>query len=163
MSKTRIVAIIIDSILILLTLLFIFGNSLQNVEESTNTSEGVTNIIVEKVEPIKGAVESNKITVDEVEAFTRSLAHVLEFAALGAEFMLLVLLIGLKPLWCGILLSNSSVLVLAVLDEALQTLSDRATELIDIAKDFLGACLGTLFVLMLYAIMLSFKKKQNKV
>lgn len=162
MTKTRIVAIIIDSILILLTLAFIFGNSLQTVEESTNTSEGVTNVIVEKIEPIREAVENNKITVDEVEAFTRSLAHVLEFAALGAEFMLLALLIGLKPLWCSTLLTISLCLVLSILDEATQTLTDRAAEIADVAKDFSGACLGAFGVLCLYGIMLALKKRKEK-
>lgn len=163
MTKARISAIIIDSILILLTLVFIFGNSLQNVEQSTNTSEGVTNIIVEKIEPIKEAVESNKITVGEVEAFTRSLAHVLEFAALEAEFMLLFLLIPLRPLWGGIMLTVSSSLVLSVLDEALQMLNDRAAELVDVGKDFFGACLGVISVLAIYALTVIFIKKRKKI
>ncbi|MEE0969228.1 MAG: hypothetical protein U0M06_07670, partial [Clostridia bacterium] len=61
MSKIRMSAIIIDVIFIILTLAFIFGNSLQKVEESTNISDGVTDI-VESIPPIKEAIEEEKIT-----------------------------------------------------------------------------------------------------
>ena len=91
MSKLRKIAIIINVILIVLTVSIIFRNSLQSAKASTAESEGLTEI-VEKLPPIKEAIENNKITSKDVEISLRSLAHVAEFAALGALSMLLILI-----------------------------------------------------------------------
>ena len=60
MSKKRIIAIVIDLLLIALTLFFIFGNSAKNTEKSGADSEAVTSFI-EQIPPIKEAIENNTI------------------------------------------------------------------------------------------------------
>ena len=66
MSKTVSAAIIIDCILIILTLSFIFGNSLKNVEKSSNDSEKITEI-VEKLPPVQTAIEKEIINKNDLE------------------------------------------------------------------------------------------------
>ena len=92
MSKTVSAAIIIDCILIILTLSFIFGNSLKNVEKSSNDSEKITEI-VEKLPPVQTAIEKEIINKNDLEGIIRSMAHIFEFTLLGAELMLLLLLV----------------------------------------------------------------------
>ena len=160
MTKKRIAAIIIDSILIILTLVFIFGNSLKNVEESTDDSKGVTEI-VEKLPPVHYAIADNKLQKGEIEGFLRSLAHAFEFALLGAEFMLLLLLAGLKPLSLSVYLPFFICLILGVADESLQMLTDRAAEVVDVIKDFAGSLLGGLTVLGIYGLIRIRNRKKN--
>lgn len=161
MSKKRIAAIVIDSILIILTLAFIFGNSLLNVEKSTDASENVSGI-VEKLPPIQSAIEENKITKGEIDGIVRSIAHAIEFSALGAETMLLLLLLGIRPLCLSAFLPFFLCLILGIADESLQMLSDRAAEVVDIIKDFAGSLFGGLAVLGIYGIIRWVKKKKSK-
>lgn len=151
MTKIKISAIIIDSILIILTLSFIFGNSLKNVEKSTNDSMGITEI-VEKLPQVQDAITNNKIKEHHLDGIVRSFAHALEFAVLGAEIMLLFLLIDLKPLYLSVYLPFFICLILGLADESLQMLSDRAAEVTDVIKDFAGAVIGGLATLLLYKI-----------
>lgn len=161
MSKTVSAAIIIDCILIILTLSFIFGNSLKNVEKSSNDSEKITEI-VEKLPPVQTAIEKEIINKNDLEGIIRSMAHIFEFTLLGAELMLLLLLVGLKPLYLSAFLPFFLCLVLALADESLQMLSDRSAEVIDIIKDFSGSALGGLSVLGIYGIICKTKKKSKK-
>ena len=92
MSKKRVVAIIIDLILIFLTLFFIFGNSVKNVEKSSADSQNVTHF-VEQLPPIKQAIEKNILQPGSLEGVIRSLAHFFEFSVLGAELMILLILL----------------------------------------------------------------------
>lgn len=159
MTKTKIAAIIIDSILILLTLVFIFGNSLQGTEKSSEMSESVTEM-VEQLPPVQQAIKENKIQKGSLEGVIRSIAHSIEFAVLGAELMLLLLLVELKPLSLSVFLPFFLCLVLALADESLQMLNDRSAEVVDITKDFVGSIIGGLAVLGVFA--LTRRKKTSK-
>ena len=161
MSKLRKTAIIINVILIVLTVSFIWRNSLKDVSASTADSEGVTEI-VEKSPPIAEAIEKNKITSDDVEVTVRSLAHIVEFAALGALSMLLILIIDPAPFGLWVISSPAFCLIIGIIDECLQLLSDRACELNDIIKDLAGGMLGGLFVLAVFFIARKSYKKQEK-
>lgn len=159
MSKKRVAAIIIDFILILVTLAFIFGNSLKDVESSSNQSEPITEI-VEKIPSVESALENKEITHSQIKSIVRSFAHVAEFALLGALVMILMLLLDVKIPRATITTLVSS-LVVGIADECLQTLTDRSCELIDIAKDFAGSAIGSAFVLMIYLIITTIKKKNK--
>ena len=87
MSKKRIIAIVIDLLLIALTLFFIFGNSAKNTEKSGADSEAVTSFI-EQIPPIKEAIENNKLQPGSLEGPIRSLAHFFEFSILGFQRIL---------------------------------------------------------------------------
>ena len=149
MSKKRIIAIIIDIILILLTLIFIFGNSLKNVEKSGADSESVTSII-EQIPPIKQAIEKNIIQPGSLEGPIRSFAHFFEFSILGAELMLLIILLKCS---CNIKYFLFVVLICFILglsDELIQSFTDRSTEAVDVLKDVCGGAFGAFCVSMIY-------------
>ena len=160
MSKKRICAIIIDLILILLTLIFIFGNSLKNVEESGADSESITSFI-EQIPPIKQAIENNIIQPGSLEGPIRAFAHFFEFSILGAELMLLIILLKSS---CEIKFFLFVVLlcfILGLSDEILQSFNDRSTEAVDVMKDVGGGAFGAFCV---YAIYLRIKRrKTNKI
>ncbi|MBQ8005989.1 MAG: VanZ family protein [Clostridia bacterium] len=151
MTKKRIAAIVIDSLFIIATLLFIFGNSLLDKSDSTDKSDNVTHI-VEKLPPVQSALEEEKITNGDVEAAVRSLAHVAEFGLLGAEVMLLVLLVGLRPLSLSAFLPFFFCLIIGLADECLQLKTDRAAEVVDVLKDFAGSLFGGGGVLVIYGL-----------
>lgn len=159
MTKKRIAAIIIDSILILLTISFIFGNSLMDVKQSTNASDSVTEM-VEKLPPVQNAIQNNKITKNDLDRIIRSFAHIIEFCALGIETMLLLLLAKLKPLSLSVFLPFFFCLILGLADECLQLRTDRAAEVIDVLKDFAGSLVGGLAVLAIYSIISIYKRKK---
>ncbi len=161
MTKRRIAAIVIDAIFIILTLAFIFGNSLLDVDKSNDASGSVTDI-VEKLPPVQNAIENEEITRGEVEAILRSLAHGFEFSVLAAEIMILFLLLRLKtPVVC-LILTLVIVFVLGVADECLQMLNDRSSEMVDVLKDFLGGVFGASAVFLIhYLIGTRIKRKKG--
>lgn len=152
----------IDLILIICTLSFIFGNSFMNVEKSANASQSLTDIVIEAVPPIKDAVVNNKVNESEIEEFLRSLAHVFEFFLLGAEFMWLTILLGTGSMWLAGFSSVLLCLAVGTLDELFQSLTDRSTQLIDVAKDVFGGTLGCVFVIACYSIFIHFKNRKSK-
>ncbi len=158
MSKKRIIAIVLDLILILLTLFFIFGNSAKNVEKSGADSESVTGFI-EQLPPIKEAIENNKLQPGSLEGPIRSFAHFFEFAILGAELMLLMILLKssshIKYFFFVILLS----FILGLSDEIIQSFTDRATEAVDVLKDVGGGTFGAFCIFIVYLFM----KRKHKI
>ena len=91
--KAKKILIIIDILLIIATVVFILSNSATPSEKSNNTSQGVTDKVVENVKPLKDAVEQNKVQKEDVHKGIRKIAHFLEYALLGAEMMLFLLLL----------------------------------------------------------------------
>lgn len=159
-SKLKKTFIFLDIAAILITLFFIFSFSLQDVESSTDTSRTVTDVIEEKIPPIKNAIEENRLTKGRLESILRSIAHATEFAILGMEMMILLLLLPLRPLKLTAYLPFFVCLLLGVADECLQMLNDRSSEVIDIVKDFAGAAFGGLLVLLVYAIICRLEAKK---
>lgn len=160
MSKKRVVAIIIDLILIFLTLFFIFGNSVKNVEKSSADSQNVTHF-VEQLPPIKQAIEKNILQPGSLEGTIRSLAHFFEFSVLGAELMILLILLKTS---CNIKYFLFVILICFILglsDEIIQSFSDRATEAIDVLKDIGGGAFGAFAVYITYLFVINHKKKQT--
>ena len=132
-------------VLILLTLCFIWGNSLLDREESSEMSNGL-------LDSLRPFLEAIGIHIED-DFWLRDLAHVAEFGALGIELSLLFLLEkGRTAATAGkaVLLS----LLAAVTDELLQMLNDRASQLVDVGLDVVGACLGIgLIFLITHAVM----------
>lgn len=114
--------------LLILTLAFIWGNSLFTREYSTYESSFAVRIL----EKIFG--EGNVS-----EHFVRKLAHFSEFAVLGIE---LCALSGRFPL------AVAHGLFAAVTDESLQLITDRSAEVVDILLDFSGVVFGALIILL---------------
>ena len=134
----------------LVTLWFIFHNSLQSGDESSAQSSSVTAFaqeIIRAVAPDSKWTETSGENYEKLHAFVRTMAHVLEFALLGALFC-----------WCYFAytfsakyfyLPISGIVATPIIDEWLQTLSDgRAAALNDVVLDTLGGALGLGFALI---------------
>lgn len=123
--------------LIAFTLAFIWGNSFLSAQDSSETSGAVYGTIQSVLDAVFG---TGAITL--THGFIRKAAHFTEFAALGAEISLLVLLVK-RENFKGYAFILSCGLFVAAVDEGLQTLSDRAPSLIDVAIDFSGCLAAT--------------------
>ena len=127
-------------LLILLTLCFIWGNSLMNAEQSSDLSNG----LLDYLRPLMDKLGLNT----DSDHGLRSLAHLSEFCLLGAELALLFLM---EHGLCSAIFRKSALLSLltAIVDELLQCLNDRSAQLIDVGLDFVGACIGIALVCLI--------------
>ena len=127
---------------------FILGNSFMDVRSSHNLSEKVTDIVSPK-------------GVSGIEAIVRKLAHVFEFFALGIFSMLLSAFLQDRCKKNNIGFVLFYVLVIAVLDEHIQTFSDRTGSTSDILLDFFGAFIGIALVWILFKLVKLIKTKKK--
>lgn len=135
---------VVLAVLLLVTIAFIWSNSLRSVSESAEESRLVTEAIRPILERIVGA---GYVT----DHLVRKLAHFTEFGALGCELALLIVVrkrrglhLGLQPVLNGLFAG----LTVAVLDETLQLFSKRGAQLQDVWLDFSGVATG-LFITIL--------------
>ena len=135
MVMTRKHRLMIFTILSLLILSFIFGNSLQSREESSAQSRGIMDLLRPLLDPF------GRLTEDELHHFVRKLAHFTEFAALGfclGGAALNTLWTGKKRIYLPMLLSAMA----AVTDETIQAFTGRACMARDMLLDTCGAVFG---------------------
>ena len=135
-------------VLIFAITLFIFGNSIVGYDMSQNTSNSVSEIIL----PDKYSGNETILLI------IRKIAHLVEYAMLGFSVMLFVKCVEVN---CGKKLYASAffyVLLIAVLDEHIQSFSDRTSSTGDILLDFFGTLIGFTIVLSLFFI---FVKRKN--
>ena len=155
MSKAVFYSRLALAVLILLTLAFTFSQSLLPPEESDKVSTGVSDAI----EPV---VPSDTPVGSYVHTNLRKIAHFVEFAALGLEIALFVILY--LPAWgaplharlryiaCSYLIAPLT----ALADETVQILTGRGPSVIDIWIDVAGFCsLATLSYLIYLAVTLT--------
>ena len=127
------------TVLIVLTLIFIFRNSTDSKEESSALSLYVK----ELVGPI--LVGKGNVT----EHLVRKLAHFTEFFALGTEFSFLI--INEKQVApAGISLILLAGLVSALSDETIQLFFDRGSSVMDVWLDFAGYCSAVALILLIF-------------
>lgn len=128
-------------LLILLTLCFIWGNSLMNAERSSQFSNGLFDVL----RPLMNDLGLHP----EDDLGLRDLAHLAEFGLLGVELALLFFLEECRPaavLRRSVLLS----LMTAIVDELLQSINDRTAQLLDVGLDLVGACIGVAIVWLIF-------------
>lgn len=143
MNKKRIPTVVLG-LFLFMTLAFIWGNSMQSPEISQALSLGV----LEKIKPLLEVVAGAGQVTDHL---VRKLAHFTEFAALGAELALLLMLTGRvrpQPVVNGAFLG----LIVALLDETIQIFSHRGAQIQDVWLDFAGLCAGLLGALGLWLL-----------
>ena len=139
--KRRRAALILMA-LIVCTIAFIWSNSLQNPDESMRRSD-----VAEKViRPIVLALPVKQWHSEDMVTFiTRKLGHFTEYFLLGAELMLLALL--LRPAFClrfiWLLLFAGAI---AAMDESLQLTSGRGAAVSDVLLDIFGALAGLMMM-----------------
>lgn len=154
-SLVRKIAVGLIIVLIVLTLGFIWGNSLKTKEESSESSESVSNVIQVVVDTVFG---EDVVSVEE--GVVRKLAHATEFAALGLEFC--VLLIAIKQESYKRYLQILPIgLFVAAVDECLQFVSLRGPALIDVLIDCCGFSVMTAVFIAIYAIRIKIKSKKQ--
>ena len=149
MKKQRIALLIA----ILLTLGFIWGNSLLSREQSSDESAWVLRLVTPVLELFVG---KGRVT----EHLVRKLAHFTEFALLGFE-----LFFWFSPLRRKgretLLLAMAHGLFAALAYETLQLFSARGAQLQDVWLDFAGVTAGTAFALII--VILFLKNKQSNI
>jgi len=147
------VSTIILTILAVLTIAFIFIRSMQSMEDSSNESRWVMELLRPLLSPIVGPENFT-------ENLVRKLAHFTEFAALGAELM------GLLITWRRVKLQGYVNVIFmamgtALLDETIQIFSGRGPAIVDVWIDTAGAVFGIIVVSVIRLIIKS-AHKSNK-
>lgn len=129
-------AIWIFFLFVLVTLAFIFRNSLQNGEQSNAWSSRIAALLQQIFDP------GGRLTEVEFHKLIRKLAHFSEFCLLGCS---LCWLIGELPdALRRLSVCNPLFLTLAcaVTDEFIQSFTGRTSSVRDVLIDFAGALLG---------------------
>lgn len=143
-------------VLTALTLVFIFAQSTQDGEASSQQSEQVT----VQVQEIVGAIapESPIATAtgeqfDLLHALVRSAAHFVEYATLGLFAFASYLSFTRKKRYAPLV--PLAIAFVAVFDECVQTMTaGRAAQGEDLLTDILGGGIGCLFALIMFCIVL---------
>ena len=140
------------TILIVLTLTFIFQNSMESVAQSEEKSTAVMEKVCFLLERVVG---KGNVT----DHLVRKLAHFFEFSVLGIEMSALSFLHHSPrrslyfsvtlPLFCG--------LIAALTDETIQIVSARGSQVQDVWLDFAGVCVGLGVV---FAVWLIWRNRQ---
>ena len=149
-NYSQTIKIILFGCVILLTI-FIFLNSGRNYTASHDSSQQITSIIV----------SDTKMPAETVEILVRKSAHLLEFALLGAAVLCLTKEIFKTRGINNLAFAYFYVLAVAVVDEHIQSFSDRTSSTHDILLDFVGALIGfsvVWLVMKIYKVI----KRQNK-
>ena len=135
---------IILGLLVLLTLAFIWGNSLLPREESQEISRGL-------LAELCAVLENVGLYIDpQNDHWLRKLAHFGEFGLLGAELALLLCLNRRQSVQ-GFINCAFAGLAVAVTDEALQLISNRGSQVQDVLLDFAGFVTGLLVWALLWS------------
>ncbi|MDD4688418.1 MAG: VanZ family protein [Eubacteriales bacterium] len=145
--KNKKTCIIIISISIVLTIAFIFSNSLMSPQMSNNES----NKVVDVVKPMATAnMDDDIVAKIDLSHLIRKIAHFLEFALLGFEIMLLVTVNKQKLFSWLTILSVSGIALIAFIDEFIQKFSGRTDSISDVILDIIGGASGCLFFIVLF-------------
>ncbi|MBQ8975392.1 MAG: VanZ family protein [Oscillospiraceae bacterium] len=134
----RRVRIIIVIVLMLAVIGFIWGNSIFSKASSRQESLSVMNFLRPFLEPLVGKERYTLV-------FVRKLAHCTEFGALGVLFAVLAYAVEAKGRQ-AVLNCLFAALGVAVVDEAIQILSRRGSQVQDVLLDFAAAALGIAIV-----------------
>ena len=131
---------VLFGILTILSMVFIFYNSIQGPAESEERSLA----IVEQVKPFLDA--EDRLTEKAFNDMVRAMAHLAEFALLG--FSLGGLFVSAREWSFKKLVERvlAMALLVAVADEILQYFTGRYTDVKDVALDVFGAFLGVMVV-----------------
>ena len=137
----------------LMTVAFIWGNSLKSIPESAAQSSQAA----EAVRPVLDPQEKMEKTV--FHDFVRKLAHVVEFLALGLFVGGFAICLGLELKKRFVSLPMLIALLVAVGDEFIQHFTERGSLVTDVVLDFAGALAGLLLAAIFYKIIQKIKKK----
>jgi len=140
-------------ILVILTLAFIFGQSLLDEAVSSKIS---TDVSYKVVKPVYKAITGTRNLPFDIRDF----AHVVEFSVLGFELQLLA---RNKKKALSLIKTVSYCGFVALIDESIQFFSDRSPQVKDIWFDTLGAAVGALFGFLIVLLIERERAKKLKV
>ena len=141
-------------VVLVLVLLFIWGNSCLPVRQSSLESRWVLRLLRPFLEPLFG--EGNV-----THHLIRKLAHFTEFTVLGAVIHLLVQS-GKERSVTRLLFTLTMGLLAAFADESIQMLSDRGDQIIDVWLDFSGVFTGVVLSGLLLALRRLRRRRSNE-
>lgn len=129
---------------ILMTVLYIWGNSLQPTIQSNEQSKRV-------LEAIEDVFNTPSLDTQEAQHIVRKAAHVAEFALLGLEMALLLIISG-KMIWRNLTAILLIGLSSALLDETVQVFTRRGSQVLDVWIDAAGLITGIGVCAMAHAL-----------
>ena len=145
--------------LVVLMLLFIWGNSLLPASASSRESSAVLRLAEPLISALQRYLAARGHALDQ-EYLIRKLAHFSEYAVLGVLMLALLIRPGLRvrPLASALMC-----LAAALLDEGIQMFSDgRGPSLRDVALDFSGACVGVILAVPAVLIVRLIRKQKKR-
>lgn len=140
MNRKRIGTVLL-LLAILAALAFIWGNSLESAVESSLKSGRVRELI----EPLMELLVGQGNVTDHM---VRKLAHLTEFAVLGA-LLLLLTAAAFRVRLQSVLNCQFFLLLAALTDETIQLFTGRGSQVRDVWLDFAGGTAGLLAMLLL--------------
>ena len=151
---TKKVLVTVLAVLIVLTMCFIFGNSLKGPEESKQQSDAVGDIIRPIIDP------EEKLSEEEFSFLVRKSGHFVEYAILGVECAALAFLLCGRLTLLGVVYSAFGCLLMADVDEFIQSFTGRGSKVADVFIDFGGAVTGIAFgFVLIYAVRYIHKRR----
>ena len=144
---------ILTIVLILVTIVFIWSNSLQSIPESQARSLG----FLARIKPVLGIFVGQDNVTDHL---VRKLAHFTEYGALGCELALLLAL-QKRVSWQPVVNCAFVAMVVALTDETIQIFTGRGSQVQDVWLDFAGSCTGILLVLLIRLLITAPRRKHK--
>ena len=148
MNRKRIGTVLL-LLAILAALAFIWGNSLESAVESSLKSGRVRELI----EPLMELLVGQGNVTDHM---VRKLAHLTEFAVLGA-LLLLLTAAAFRVRLQSVLNCQFFLLLAALTDETIQLFTGRGSQVRDVWLDFAGGTAGLLAMLLVSAVFIFHK------
>ena len=142
---------------VLLTLIFIFGNSLVSREQSQGISDKVNESVGAVIESVTGKEDSS--FENFFTKYHRKIAHFIEFAALGAQIALL-LHVAKKRRFSPLLSGALASFLFASVDEGIQMFTERGDAVKDIFIDAFGY-MSAYFLVILILYFFSWRRRAN--
>jgi len=142
-------------VLILIMTVFIFSNSLKDNKSTMEESNKVAEII----NPIVNT--DNELTTDFM-TLIRKAAHVIEFFTLGSLLALFSFSFKKVKIFHYLCYLLFYILSVAVLDEFLQSFSDRNSTISDVLLDFFSGVCGILITLLIFKFFKFIKNREKK-
>ena len=144
---------------IALTVTFIFSNSFDDKTKSNTKSEKIVKVIKPSVDKVSQKLTGKTVKTEDLNKYTRKIAHFTEFAILGIELLILMLLIE-KALTKLIFMPLFLGLLTACMDEFIQSFNERSDMVSDIFIDFSGCTAGILISVLAFILIKKHKTKK---
>ena len=143
---------------ILLTVGFIFGNSMKGPEESAEQSDEVVEIVRPVIDP------NQQMSKEDMSFLVRKSGHFIEYTMLGIECAAFACYIFRKITLTGMACSALGCLLTANIDEYIQFFTERGSQVADVLLDFGGSLFGMAVGCAIYylAVLMTVRIKSKK-